>query len=168
MDSSLAKAGHMEAAPNEDAVLKAFAAEHSHDQFSINRSASLGAAGVCVAIALTMVQTQLRTNDAVASIICSCIAIPLFLLSAFINEYFLFLGEKSYGFYEHVRVPLRLINASAGGLLLISFAYASHSVSSYAFYVVLVASVAAAVGFGRFHRKLESWLAKQAIGRLEP
>ncbi|WP_458765907.1 hypothetical protein [Cupriavidus basilensis] len=168
MDSFAGKERCVKTTPNEDAVFNSFAAEHSQDQFSINRSAGLGAAGVCAAIALTIIQTQLRTDDAVASIVCSCIAIPLFLLSAFINEYFLFLGEKSYGFYRHVRIPLRLINVSAGGLLIFSFAYASHSVSPHAFYVLLAASVVAAVGFGRFHRRLESWLAKQAIDRPEP
>lgn len=145
----------------EDAVYTAFGANHQPEQFESNRNIGLGAAGICAAIALTIVQTQLKTGDAATSMLYSCIAIPLYMLAAFVNEYFFFLGERSYGFYKYVRIPLRIINTAAGGLLALSFAYAARTISLQSHHAILMSAAGAAFAFWVFHQSLAIWLAKQ-------
>ena len=147
--------------PKEDAVYAAFGSNHQPEHFDSNRNTGLGSAGICVAIALTIVQTQIKTGDAATSMLYSCIAIPLCLLSAFINEYFFFLGERSYGFYKYVRIPLRIINGAAGGLLVLSFAYAVRTISPQSHKAIIFSAVGAVFAFLVFHKALSVWLSQQ-------
>lgn len=145
----------------EDAVYEMFRTKHTKEQFEMNRNSGLAAAGVCAAIVLTIVQAQIKTEDAVSSITYACIAVPLCLLSAYVNEYFVFLGQKSYGFYETVRLPLRSINSVAGTLIIFSFSHAVRTITASGYQVLLVASGIALLLFFLFHHKLAQWLSKR-------
>jgi hypothetical protein len=147
--------------PKEDAVSAMFGSQHLPEHFESNRNAGLGSAGICVAISLTIVQTQIKTEDAVTSLLYACIAIPFFLLSAFINEYFFFLGERSYGFCKYVRIPLRIINGAATGLLVFSFSYAVCTISPLAYKVIIIPAAGSVFAFWVFHQALAIWLEKQ-------
>jgi hypothetical protein len=144
--------------PDQDAVFEAFANKHSIAQFEANRNAALGIAGACVAIVHTIVQTQVKTEDATVAMILSCVAIPLSLLSASMYEYFVFLGEKSFCFYRTVKIPFRLINGAAQVLLVLSFSTSVRTISSAAASALLVSGVIALVAFGAFHIALANWL----------
>ncbi|MBP8135456.1 MAG: hypothetical protein KAY10_04025 [Rhodoferax sp.] len=148
--------------PAQDAVFEAFANEHSIAQFEANRNAALGIAGVCVAIVLTIVQTQVKTDDATAAMMLSGVAIPLSLLSASMYEYFVFLGEKSFGFYRSVKIPFRFLNGAAQALLVVSFCAAVRTISSAAASALLVSGVIALVAFGAFHTALSNWLKNES------
>jgi hypothetical protein len=143
---------------DEDAVLEVFGEHHTTEQFEINRNTGLAAAGVCLAILLTAIQMDTKSEEINYASIFATIGIPIWLLTSSINEYFVFIGEKIFPFYSKVKYLLRITNSCGCILLLLALTNLAAEVSDTGKYSFLVSSAICIITFQAFHLRLSKWL----------
>jgi hypothetical protein len=135
----------------------------SSEQLGLSRAMPYGAAATSLAILCAMTQVITRGSNAQIAIIGATVALPLWLVTATIYEFYLYLGPKSYAHYrsQPVQGMTRMLSYLAGTSLAASVGGLVHVLLPWALAAYVIACV---VGFWFLHRfniSLAHWWSEQ-------
>jgi len=137
--------------------------EPNESRLSMSRNMHYGAAGVCLLVLTLLVQMGGDSRAFRASLVSSAVGIPVFLLLGSIYEYYIVLGEQSYGHLRLARTQALIgtLLSIGGGALLLAVASLIHAAFPPAMFIFFLVAAIAALVATWFYRNLSAWYEKQ-------
>lgn len=153
-----------------DALSERIFRSASHENLTILRNASYGAAAVCIATLVSLTQVGAKSLALSVSVYASAMALPLWLLIGGVIEHYITIGPTSYPHFEVTlkRFDSLLVSQVAMWATVASIGGVIYFLIPAAFWLFAASGTLAMVHQFLFNRRFAAWLASSQDASADP